>query len=712
MWLLATATAAAQAPPVVVTTPDGEVTVIADRIEEIGPERLVIATGNVEITRGDARLTADRVEMNRDTGDAVATGHVVFHDRDDRITAERVDYNFRTGTGVLYRGHARTAPYYRLSGERLERVDDRVYRVRNGVFTTCEADPPPWSFKMGSATADLDEFVWGTNGSFWVKRLPLIPWVPFFAAPIRRERQSGFLFPAFGTSSAKGFSVHVPFFWAISDSQDATIGLQLYERRGIGVTGEYRYVLSALNSGTARGFFLRETQQPREDADQPNLTQEDESIGRAWGRLRHDWLIAPGTYLKAELRGVSDDLVLREYGDSLTHRSEQRVQSRVFLTRNWDSWSGVASAFGYQDLTTPRPIELHRVPELSLRSVRQPVPGLPGVLWELDTSAVRFVRELGSDGSRVDVRPRLSRPVSLGGLATLTPFVGGRVTGYDKRVTRVRTTREGHLVEQTTDDLQVRQLLELGGDLESSVSRTYAVGGWQGIDALRHSVEPRVNYTFIDGRNMDRLPSWTDLDRLENTSRVEYSLTNRLRARRVAPAGSEPIRYELARLVIGHAFDLREDRDRSGEVFADLLVQMDRLAFRGDVRHDTRGRGVQTANADMTLSLTQLVASVGTSYSDPAQFTFLRGGLTAYVHPSVTGHVTTNWDVRTNTFVENRFGLDLTFQCYALSVEYVARPRTVIVGGGDEVRFAVTLLGVGTPVSTSFGLGSLMGTSR
>ncbi|MBI2215834.1 MAG: LPS-assembly protein LptD, partial [Candidatus Rokubacteria bacterium] len=632
LWLLATATAGAQAPPVTVTTPDGEVTVIADEIEEIGPEGLVIATGDVEITRGDARLTADRVEMNRETGDTVATGHVVFHDGEDRITADRVDYNFRTGTGVLHRGHARAAPYYRLSGEKLERVDDKVYRVRNGVFTTCEADPPPWSFKMGSATADLESFVWGRNASFWVKRLPLIPWIPFFAAPIRRERQTGFLFPSFGTSTDKGFAAHLPFFWAISDSQDATIGLQLYERRGAGVTGEYRYVLRALNEGSVKGFFLRETEGRGADEDQLGQPRAD-TIDRAWGRVRHDWAIAPGLSLKADVRGVSDDLVLREYGDTLAQRSEQRVESLVFVTRNWASWSGVASAFGYQDLTTPRPIELNRLPELSLRSVRQPVPGLPGVLWELDTSAVRFVRDLGSDGSRVDVHPRLSRPVSLAGLATFTPFVGGRLTGYDRRVTRLRVTREGQVVEQTTDDLQVRQLIEVGGDVESSLSRPYRLGGWQGLEAVRHSVEPRVNYTLIDGRAMDRLPSWTDLDRIQNTSRVEYSLTNRLRARTVAPEGGEPRRYELARLVVGHAFDLREDRKQSGDVFADLLVQSDRLAFRGDVRHDTHGRGVQTANADVTLTLARLTASAGTTFSDPARITFLRGGLNVDVLP-------------------------------------------------------------------------------
>ena len=190
---------AAQTPvpqvPVTVGTAGGDVTILADRLEEVGPERLLVATGNVEITRGKARLMADRVEISRETGDAIAQGRVVFYDGEDQLTGERIDYNLKTGTGVIYKSAAKVAPFYRLSGETMERLGDSVYRVRRGAFTTCEDDSPTWSFRFGSATADLEESIYGTSASFWVKEIPLIPFVPFFAAAIRRERQTGFLFP-------------------------------------------------------------------------------------------------------------------------------------------------------------------------------------------------------------------------------------------------------------------------------------------------------------------------------------------------------------------------------------------------------------------------------------------------------------------------------------------------------------------------------------
>ncbi|HYE93988.1 MAG TPA: LptA/OstA family protein, partial [Terriglobales bacterium] len=229
LFLGVASAAAAQPRSATVPTVGGDVSVLADRIEDLGRDGLVVATGNVEIVRGRARLTADRVEINRESGGAVATGRVVFYDGEDRLTGDRIDYNIRSGTGVVHHGAAQTPPYYRLSGERMERLGGSVYRVRRGVFTTCEDDPPAWSFRFDEATADLEDYVYGTGASFWIKDIPLIPFFPFFAAAIRRERQTGFLFPVLGSSSRKGFYAEIPFFWAIDESQDLTAAFHVYE---------------------------------------------------------------------------------------------------------------------------------------------------------------------------------------------------------------------------------------------------------------------------------------------------------------------------------------------------------------------------------------------------------------------------------------------------------------------------------------------------
>jgi LPS-assembly protein len=679
--------------PVTVGTAGGDVTILADQLEQVGPDNLLIATGNVEITRGTARLMADRVELNRATGDAVAQGRVIFYDGENQLTGQRIEYNVKTGTGVVHQAEAKGAPYYRLSGERMERLGESVYRVKKGVFTTCDGDTPDWAFRFGDGTADLNEYVYGTDASFWVRNLPLIPFVPFFAAAIRRERQTGFLFPKFGYSGRRGVYAELPFYWAIDDSQDLQFAPLGYSKLGEGFNAEYRYILPDNQRGRVAAFLMQETS--KNDA------------SRFVATTRQDWTLAPRTSLKVDMTGVSDDRVLRDYGDDLYQRSSQRVESNIFLTRSWESWNLVGDLFFYQDLTTRRPVELQRLPDIRLAGVPQPLHDLPGVLWSFEGSAVRFVRDVGSDGGRIDIHPRVSRPIPLGVL-TLTPFVGGRLTGYDRTVTGSRTSLGvSGPIEVTSDDTRLRRLFEAGGDLETKVSRVYGAGGAWNIDAMLHTIEPRVNYTWITGRGQDRLPQWTTgLDSIPDTSRLEYSLTNRIRGRTVALADSEPVRWELFRLTLGHGYDLRNDR--WADAFATLVVApTPRVRFRSDLTYDPAADNFPSVTADLSTDIPRGSVNVGVRYSDPANITYLQGGLTLNPWPWLTTRSSVNWDLYSSTFVESRLAVDLHWQCWELSIEYVNR-----AGRDDEVRFSLNLLGVGGPLSTRVGLGAIGASQR
>ncbi len=700
-----------------VRTAGGEVSVLADRFEQIGADNLLVATGNVEVSRGTARLLADRVEINRGTGDAVATGRVIFYDGDDRLTGQRIEYNIKTGTGVVYEGEAHTAPYYRLSGERLERLGESLYRVQRGVFTTCEDEPPSWSFHLGSATADLEDLVYGTDVSLWVKSLPIIPYFPFFAAAIRRERQSGFLTPQVGTSTKKGLFAEIPFFWAISDSQDATATLAAYQKRGFGGAAEYRYIISQDQRGKLDGFFVDEVFKQGEL--------------RGFGSAKHDWQISPGLSLRADLNGVSDDLVLRDYESALNLRAAQRAESNLFLTKTWTNWSFLSRVYWYQDLTITRPVELQRVPELTLTGVRQGIPGLPGFLYQVDTSVVNFLREVGSQGARVDVHPVVFRPIPLEYLA-VTPFVGGRVTAYSTTVTGVHTPLAGGpQIEDTKDEPRVRELLEFGSDAETRASRVYQLGGWGGLDRVIHSIEPRVHYIRIIGQNFYSLPIWTNqTDLVPEASWFEYSLTNRIRGRTISPENTEAARLDLFKFVLASAYDI--NKAQFGNVAGDLTFEPSRmLRFHGDASYNVVGEGLQAYTTDVTLNVPRVTTSVGTRYTRippviipyfvqipgtwnpgnnlPSNLSthFLQGTASVDLSPNLVAHAKTNWDIRTTSAVENRFGVDLKLDCWALMVEYIRRnPDRPGKNPDNEFRFSLSLLGLGNVVDTRVGGGA------
>jgi LPS-assembly protein len=171
-----------------------------------GPNDLLLATGNRDHPGATPPRRSRRAEPI--PGEAVAQGKVVLR-RQDRLVGDRWT---TTQDRHLdhHNGSTSTAPYYHLSGERMERVGEGVYEVRRGTFTTCEGDDPIWSFRFGSSTADLNSALYGTGASFWLRNIPIIPFLPFFGTAIRRERQTGFLYPEFGNSSSKGAFLKSP----------------------------------------------------------------------------------------------------------------------------------------------------------------------------------------------------------------------------------------------------------------------------------------------------------------------------------------------------------------------------------------------------------------------------------------------------------------------------------------------------------------------
>ena len=107
----------------------------------------------------------------------------------------------------------------------------------------------------------------------------------------------------------------------------------------------------------------------------------------------------------------------------------------------------------------------------------------------------------------------------MGGLFTVTPFLGGRLTGYDKTVTGFHASPGITTpLEETNDDAQLRRLLETGVDVETILARAYH-GGWL-LEHRRHPPHDRAGHAlpFITGHGETRLPQWTDIDRLGQTN--------------------------------------------------------------------------------------------------------------------------------------------------------------------------------------------------
>ncbi len=502
----------------------------------------------------------------------------------------------------------------------------------------------------------------------------------------------------------------------LSDSQDLLVTPAYFEKRGFGIGATYRYVRREGSRGQLDGFYLHDTEEsPDYDPDRWVVS------------IRHEEIFTPRLILKVDVARVSDNTFLEDFGNTLDERSRQRLESNVSLSQRWEKWNFVGRFFFYQDLTTEEPIELNRLPDLRLNAFQQPILGLPDrfglpdLLFDMESSYVNFVREVGSEGQRLDVAPRLLYPWSPGGFFTLTPRLGLRETLYDTEVVGTKVDR-GFIVEDTRKEFTVRSLFEAGADLDARAFRVFEAGGALGIQKMQHVIEPRVSYNFLDGDDSRNLPQWDGIDTITPGHTVTYSLTNRLKARAVGEEDRPGRVWELIRLTLSQTYTIdpepfeasligttaplpppiptlparrrtlaqETEPKRLSDFFADLILEpIYGVRFRGTASFDPYESRVTSATTDFIYEAERWRAAFGTRHVDEGALTFIQAALEARLGARWAVRLSSDYNVDTGTVIENRIEVDFREQCWGITAAFIDRTDE------DEFRITVNLLELG-----------------
>jgi LPS-assembly protein len=218
------------------------VTIAADTMILENRSSTYRAEGNVRAYRAGLTLLADSIIYRATENEAIAEGKVVMEKGGDTLRSDRLSLNLMTEQGEMSNSdlffkknnlHIRSA--------KVAKVGTADYHLEKGTFTTCDGDSPSWHFSASAMDVTLEEYATGRNAVFYVGDVPLF-YTPYILFPVKRERQSGFLMPRIGNSTKKGFSLDLPYYWAISASQDATFDLDIQAKRGVGAGLDYRFL--------------------------------------------------------------------------------------------------------------------------------------------------------------------------------------------------------------------------------------------------------------------------------------------------------------------------------------------------------------------------------------------------------------------------------------------------------------------------------------
>ena len=368
----------------------------ADQLNYDDVNRLVIASGNVEISQSGRVLLADKVTYNSLDDIVTAEGNItLIEPSGDTIFADFVEL-----TGDLKEGFVRDirvlmADKTRIAAASGTRTSGNRTEFRKGVFSPCNLcreDPsraPLWQIKAAKVIHDQEaQDVIYYDAYF---HIPIL-YTPTLEnpGPIVHKR-SGVLAPTVGSSDFLGYTVEVPYFWVIDDDKDLTISPIVSSEQGINLTGEYRQLFTDGEVRIAGSATIAD----REESD--GITAEDRFRGHidAEGQFELDKTWRWGF----DVDRTSDDTYLRAYGFDSARTLTSTAYLEGLKARNHAAVRG----FAYQGLRESDDNDEIPIvaPLADFDFVSEPNVGLPGGFFTIDSNLMVLSRLDGRDSRRL-----------------------------------------------------------------------------------------------------------------------------------------------------------------------------------------------------------------------------------------------------------------------------------------------------------------------
>ncbi len=208
---------------------------------------------NAQVNYKDIELKAQYIELSRDSNliyavgkpDSTGTivGKPVFKQGDQEFEADEIKYNFKTKKGIVFGVVTEQEGGFVHSG-RTKLMNDSTYSLKNGKYTTCDAEHPHFYLEMTKAKVLSNKKIVTGPAYLVVEDLPIyFVFVPFGFFPNSPKYSSGFLMPTYGDENNRGFFLRdFGYYWAANDYFDLALRGDIYSKgsRGIKLHTNYR----------------------------------------------------------------------------------------------------------------------------------------------------------------------------------------------------------------------------------------------------------------------------------------------------------------------------------------------------------------------------------------------------------------------------------------------------------------------------------------
>jgi hypothetical protein len=255
-------------------------------------------------------------------------GTPIFMEGTKRYDAFKLKYNFSSRKGTIEMGSTEIEGGFYL-GEKIKKVDDNIYFIKNGRYTTCDRADPDYYFGSPKMKIIQGDRVIAEPVYLHIDDVPIFA-LPFGIFPNHSGRSSGLIPPAYGEDPVYGrYLSHLGYFWAISDYLDLAVQGNYYTKGRIDLSGRFRYALRYKYSGSVDigGSRIR----LGEPNDEDRVFSDEWRIG-----VYHNQTINPTTTLTANMNFLSGKNYYNTSTNNIPDLLRQNALSNVTLSKYWE----------------------------------------------------------------------------------------------------------------------------------------------------------------------------------------------------------------------------------------------------------------------------------------------------------------------------------------------------------------------------------------
>lgn len=508
----------------------------ADQVVHDRDLGIVTAAGKVEIVHEGRTLTADSISYNLKQDVMAASGSVTLIDPSGDVTFTEyfeITGDFKNGIAqeirVLLADHSRIAALsaQRIGGERTE--------FNRAVYTACEpcrSDPkrtPIWAAKAERVAHNQSEKTIEYRDA-WIELggVPIM-YTPYLSHPDPTvKRQTGFLAPTAGLNSTLGASVTVPYFWAISETEDLTVSPRFFfpqtsttKRAGLedaDTTIMKSVLLAAQHRWVGNGGETKTTASLTGDRNSGDMRGHIDAKGQF--DLNRTWRTG------YQLQRTSSDNYSSLYG--MRFESDRpwlttRPYLEGFGRRNY----ALAEGFSFQgQRNTDDPGHAPMVLPHAMYSYIGD-PGWRGSFWTVDSDVLAYTRSEGTDAQRLSMESAWNLPwtTRFGELYLLRASLRG--DGYHANdldtTAGAQSATSGRAVPQVSLNWRMPFTSSTSGMAQTLEPMGMIAAGPNGNNPSKIPNEDSLSFA-LDENNVLRPNRLVGLDRVEGGARGGYGL--------------------------------------------------------------------------------------------------------------------------------------------------------------------------------------------